>query len=92
MPIAEAENYAYGEFSKVFPSRCEYNDISKRLLSGKQSFSLSIKAYDTFGKEYEMVEKLEHKLVIFRIQVSDIISPHDNNNNLGSLVISDTYF
>lgn len=86
----EAKSASFGQFSKLFTSRCQENDIHKLLKNGKDDFKLTIKAFNTFGEEV-MIGSLDKKLINIRLQVSNIYSPHDDTN-LGSVLDAETFF
>ena len=70
--------------------RCGEQDLSTILPGGKNSFQFDVKTYNTMG--YEVApNSLDKKLIVIRMQVSDIMSPHDSSN-LGSVVFCDTFF
>lgn len=50
-----------------------------------------IKAFNTFGEEVPFQQTLDRKLINIRLQVSNIISPHDHTE-LGSVIFADTFF
>ena len=63
----------------------------KALKNGKEEFSLTVKGYNTLGEELDVGSSLKGKLIVIRMQASNIISPHDESN-LGSVLSADTFF
>lgn len=58
--------------------------------NGKDDFNLTIKTFNTFGEEIPFAS-LDKKLIVIRLQASNITSPHDQSN-LGSVLFSETFF
>lgn len=71
-------------FSKHLATRIGKDDLSTFLPNGKDSFKIHVKEYNTLGEEVPL-SSTSQKLIMVRMQYSDLKSPFDGSE-LGSVL------